>query len=175
MLNGNWATLYLTQERSVSARGAAFALAAFWAMVTVGRVLIAAMSQIVPARSVYVALPVLLLLVFQVSSHVHGVMGAILVFGSAGLACSGFLPLSISFGADEFPYLSAVMAGELIAFYQLGYGVAAFGTGPLRDAVGLSYSRIFAGASIVALPLIVVAWFAQRTAMTNAHSRPSDS
>lgn len=83
----------------------------------------------------------------------------------------GFLPLSISFGADEFPYLSAVMAGELIAFYQLGYGVAAFGTGPLRDAVGLSYSRIFAGGSIVAIPLIVVAWFAQRRAIISNHSK----
>jgi MFS transporter, FHS family, glucose/mannose:H+ symporter len=164
-LNGNWATLYLTEERGVSARAAAFALAAFWAMVTVGRVLIAVISQLVPARKVYVALPALLLLVFLVSSHVHGEIWAILVFGSAGFACSGFLPLSISFGADEFPYLSAVMAGELIAFYQLGYGVAAFGTGPLHEAAGLAYSSIFAGGSIVAIPLIVIAWFAQRRAV----------
>jgi MFS transporter, FHS family, glucose/mannose:H+ symporter len=167
-LNGNWATLYLTGERGVSARSAAFALAVFWAMVTIGRVLIAVISRIVPARSVYVALPVLLLVVFAASSHVQSETGAILVFGSAGLACSGFLPLSISFGVDEFPYLSAVMAGELIAFYQLGYGVAAFGTGPLRDALGLSYSSIFAGGSIVAVPLIVVAWFAQRGANASA-------
>ena len=87
---------------------------------------------------------------------------AIVVFGLAGLACSAFLPLSISFGGDEFPYLSAVMAGELIAFYQLGYGVAAFGTGPLRDVVGLPYSMIFAAGSIVAVPLVVVAWFVIR-------------
>jgi MFS transporter, FHS family, glucose/mannose:H+ symporter len=169
-LNGNWATLYLTGEGGVSIRGAAFALAAFWAMVTVGRVLVAVISEIVPARRVYVALPVLLLLVFQVSSHVQGETEAILVFGSAGLACSGFLPLTISFGADEFPYLSAVMAGELIAFYQLGYGVAAFGMGPLRDALRLSYSSIFADGSIVAIPLIVVAWFAQRRPVAEAHS-----
>lgn len=67
------------------------------------------------------------------------------------------------------------MAGELIAFYQLGYGVAAFGTGPLHDAVGLPYSSIFAGGSIVAIPLIVVAWFAQRRAVTSVHLKSPDA
>jgi hypothetical protein len=67
------------------------------------------------------------------------------------------LPLSISFGGTEFPALSAVTAGELIAFYQLGYGVAAFGSGPLHDLVGLPLSTIFAAGSIVAAPLAVVA------------------
>jgi MFS transporter, FHS family, glucose/mannose:H+ symporter len=127
-----------------------------------GRVLIAVISRAVPARWIYVALPVLLLIVFQISSRVQDEAGGIVVFGLAGLACSAFLPLSISFGGDEFPYLSAVMAGELIAFYQLGYGVAAFGTGPLRDGIGLPYSMIFAAGSIVAVPLVVVAWLVSR-------------
>src|SRR5262245_41259340 len=106
---------YISVERAVSAQGAAFALAAFWAMVTAGRVLIAFLSRAVPARWIYVALPILLLIVFQVSSRVQDEAEGIVVFGLAGLACSAFLPLSISFGGDEFPYLSAVMAGESIA------------------------------------------------------------
>ena len=53
--------------------------------------------------------------------------------------------------------ISARVAGELIAFYQLGYGVAAFGTGPLRDMIGLPFSMIFAAGSVVALPLAVIA------------------
>jgi hypothetical protein len=84
-------------------------------------------------------------------------MSGILVFGMAGLACSAFLPLSISFGGSEFPRLSAVMAGGMIAFYQLGYGVAAFATGPLRDLMQLPLSMIFASASAIAVPLAVVA------------------
>jgi MFS family permease len=156
-LNGNWATLYLSAERGVSAQGASLALAAFWAMVTVGRVLTAAISARVPARLIYVALPVLLLITFQLTSHVRGEAGGIFAFAMAGLACSAFLPLSISFGGNEFPSLSAVMAGELIAFYQLGYGVAAFATGPLRDLIGWPFSMIFAAASIVALPLAIIA------------------
>ena len=80
----------------------------------------------------------------------------------AGLACSAFLPLSISLGGTEFPRLSAVIAGELIAFYQLGYGVAAFGIGPLRDWIGLPFHTIFAAASIVAALLAVFAFLAVR-------------
>ena len=155
-LNGNWATLYLSGERGVSPRGASMALAAFWAMVTVGRVLVAAISVRVPARSIYLALPLLLVITFQLASRVQGELGGILAFGMAGLACSAFLPLSISFGGSEFPRLSAVMAGGMIAFYQLGYGVAAFATGPLRDLVQLRLSMIFASGSAIAVPLVVV-------------------
>ena len=161
-LSGNWAMLYLSSERGVSTQGASFALAAFWVMVTVGRVLIALISQLVPARWTYVALPALSLIVFQLASQVQSEAGGIMVFGLAGLACSGFLPLSISFAGGEFPRLSAVMAGGLIAFYQLGYGVAAFGIGPLQGLFGLSFSTIFAAGSVVAAPIIIIAWLVIR-------------
>jgi FHS family glucose/mannose:H+ symporter-like MFS transporter len=156
-LNGNWAMLYLSAEHGVSARGASFALTAFWAMVTTGRVLVAVMSRRVPARWIYVGLSILLVMVFQLAARVQSETAGILAFGIAGLACSAFLPLSISFAGNEFPHLSAVMTGELIAFYQLGYGVAAFGLGPLRDLSGLPFSTIFAAGSIVAAFLVVIA------------------
>jgi fucose permease len=156
-LNGNWAVLYLSSERGVAARAASLALTAFWVMVTVGRVLIAVISRWLPARWIYVALPILLVLALQLVSHVQDDSAGILAFGIAGLACSAFLPLSISFGGNAFPQLAAVISGELIAFYQLGYGVAAFGIGPLRDWAGLSYATIFAAGSIVAALLAVFA------------------
>jgi MFS transporter, FHS family, glucose/mannose:H+ symporter len=156
-LSGNWAMPYLIQERGVSARGASFALTAFWAMVTVGRVLIALIARRVPARWIYAALPVLLVATCLLAAAAQGEAQGILALALAGLACSAFLPLSISFGGKEFPRLAAVIAGELIAFYQLGYGLAAFGTGPLRDLIGLPFSTIFAAGSIVALPLAVIA------------------
>jgi MFS transporter, FHS family, glucose/mannose:H+ symporter len=156
-LNGNWSALYLSSERGVSARDASFALTAFWAMVTLGRVLIAAMSRWVPPRWIYVALPLLLLITFQITARAEDPTGGTVAFGLAGLACSAFLPLSISFGGNEFPRLSALMAGELIAFYQFGYGVAAFGIGPLHDGFGLTFASIFEAGSIVAVPLAIVA------------------
>ena len=57
----------------------------------------------------------------------------VLAFGLAGLGCSALLPLTISFGQKELPSVSAAVAGGVIAFYQLGYGIAAFGVGPLLD------------------------------------------
>src|SRR6266496_2909962 len=139
-----------------------FALAAFWLMVTLGRVAVAMIARYVPARRIYAALPVLLLITVQIVSHVQGQAGGIIALGLAGLACSAFLPLSISFGGKEFPHLSALMAGELIAFYQLGYGVAAFAIGPLHDPGGLAFATIFSAGSLVALPLVLIAYFIVR-------------
>lgn len=156
-LNGNWATLYLSQQRHVSAQGASFALTAFWVMVTLGRVIVAFVSKKIPARWIYVALPLLLLLTFQAASLVDTEIGGILAFGAAGLACSAMLPLSISFGGGEFPRIAAVMSGELIAFYQVGYGIAAFGTGPLKEFAGLSFAAMFSWGSLVALALAATA------------------
>ena len=46
--------------------------------------------------------------------------------------------------------ISAAMAGGVIAFYQVGYGLAAFGVGPLLDA-GVGLPTIYGLAAIVAL------------------------
>jgi MFS transporter, FHS family, glucose/mannose:H+ symporter len=156
-LNGNWASLYLVSERGVSVEAASWALTAFWAMLTIGRLLFAAISTKVSVRAIYVALPFLLAIAFQVASRVHRDVGGLSAFGMTGLACSAFFPLSISFAGDEFPRLSSVTSGELIAFYQLGYGVAAFGSGPLRDFAGFSFSTIFAGAGAVAIGMGMLA------------------
>jgi MFS transporter, FHS family, glucose/mannose:H+ symporter len=161
-LNGNWATLYLSGERGVPPRGASLALTAFWAMVTVGRVVIAAISRRATASRVYVGLAMFLAIAFQMASHVRGEAEGILAFAMVGFACSAILPLSISFGGYEFPSLAALLAGELIAVYQLGFGIAAFGTGPLKDLAGLSLATIFSAGSVIAAVMGIVALFVIR-------------
>ena len=161
-LNGNWSTLYLTEQRGMPTQWASLALTAFWAMVTIGRVLAAVASPRVPARWIYLGLPMLLVVAFLVVSQVSTAIGGVLAFGLAGLACSAFFPLSISFGGEEFPRLTALVSGELIAFYQVGYGIAAFGTGSLLDATGVHLSTIYAGASLVAVAMIVLAFLVIR-------------
>jgi fucose permease len=167
-LNGNWSTLYLTQQRGVPTQLASLALTAFWAMVTIGRVLAAVSSSRVPARWIYLGLPMLLVVAFLLVSQVSTAIGGVLSFGFAGLACSAFFPLSISFGGEEFPRLTAVVSGELIAFYQVGYGIAAFGTGSLLGATGVPLSTIYAGASLVAGVMIVLAFLVIRPQTTKA-------
>ena len=156
-LNGNWASLYLVSQRGVSVQAASWALTAFWAMVTFGRLLFAALSLKISVRGIYIALPFLLAIALQVVSRVRTETGGLSAFGLAGLSCSAFFPLSLSFAGDEFPAWSSLMSGELIAFYQLGYGMAAFGAGPLRDLGGFLFSTIFAGASALAIGMGILA------------------
>jgi MFS family permease len=150
-LNGNWAQLDMTSEVGASTTQAAFALTAFWAMVTVGRVLFAAIQRVFPTRLTYHVLPFVLtgaFVVIAVLPDDEPRLG-ILAFGLAGLGCSALLPLTISFGQGELTALSTALAGGVIAFYQLGYGIAAFGTGPLVDG-GASLPTIYGLAAAVA-------------------------
>jgi FHS family glucose/mannose:H+ symporter-like MFS transporter len=162
-LCGNWATLYLSGQRHVSAQDAAYALTAFWVMVTLGRLLIAVLDRFIAARWIYLTLPVLLVIAFQFVAIANNAPGGIAAFAIAGLACSAFLPFSISFAGTEFPRQAATMSGLLLAVYQVGYGVAAFGVGPIRERAGVGYSVVFALGSIVAVGLALVALLLVRT------------
>ena len=157
-LNGNWSGPYLTRERGLSAEGASVALMAFWAMVTVGRILFATVSSERTVPWVYAGLPVVLIATFQMVSHASGRAESIVAFGLSGLGCSAFFPLSISLSGQEFPKLAALTSGELVAFYQAGYGVAAFGVGPLRDLAGLSFHTIYSWGSVIGVAMFGVAF-----------------
>jgi MFS transporter, FHS family, glucose/mannose:H+ symporter len=160
-LNGNWSGPYLTRERGLSAEGASFALMAFWAMVTAGRILFAMMSSERTVPWIFAGLPVVLIGAFQMVSHVSGEAQSLVAFGLSGLGCSAFFPLSISLSGQQFPQLAAVTSGELVAFYQAGYGVAAFGVGPLADLAGLSFHTIYSWGSVIAVAMFAVASVAQ--------------
>ena len=115
-------------------------------MVTVGRVVFALLQRWLPTWRAYHVLPFALSVVFvliAVLPHGSPWLG-VLALGLAGLACSALLPLTISFGQGQLAVMSASIAGGVIAFYQLGYGIAAFGAGPLQNA-GLPLPVIFGG------------------------------
>ena len=75
----------------------------------------------------------------------------VLTFALAGLGCSALLPLTISFGQKELTAIAASAAGGLIAFYQIGYGIAAFGVGPLQTCAGLDLNIIYGGTATAAV------------------------
>jgi fucose permease len=150
-VNGNWAQLDMTSELGASTTEAALALTAFWGMVTVGRVLFAAIERAVPSTLTYHGLPFVLAGTFVLIALLpddEPVLG-IVSFGLAGLGCSALLPLTISFGQEELTTLAAAAAGGVIAFYQLGYGIAAFGVGPLVDS-GVGLPTVYGLAAVVA-------------------------
>jgi MFS family permease len=174
-VNGNWAQLDMT-DLGASTTSASLALTAFWAMVTLGRILFAAIQAWFPSRLTYHVLPFLLAGAFVLVALLPDDEPAlgIVAFGLAGLGCSALLPLTISFGQEELEAFAAAAAGGVIAFYQLGYGIAAFGVGPLQDA-GVDLSTIYALAVVVALGMgawsFVVA--GGRPSPASLHPRPS--
>jgi MFS family permease len=154
-VNGNWAQLDMT-DLGTSTAAASIALTAFWAMVTLGRILFAAIETWFPSRLAYHLLPLVLAGAFVLIALLpddQPVLGVV-AFGLAGLGCSALLPLTISFSQKELSAYAAAAAGGVIAFYQLGYGIAAFGVGPLRDA-GVELSTVYALAAIVAVAMCV--------------------
>jgi MFS family permease len=153
-VNGNWSQLDMTSELGASTTAAAVALTAFWAMVTVGRVVFAAVDRKLGVRTTYHILPFLLAGTFVVIAVLpDGATAAgVVAFGVAGLGCSALLPLTIGFGEKELAAIAAAMAGGVIAFYQLGYGIAAFGVGPLLDH-GVELPTVYGVSALIAVAM----------------------
>jgi MFS family permease len=151
--SGNWSTLYLTGSIGASTTLASLALTTFWAMVTVGRILFAAIERRFPEPSTYRLLPFVAAVALGLAALLPRGDGraGVLVFGLAGLGCSALLPLTISFGQHDVVTVGAAVSGLLIAAYQVGYGIAAFGFGPLQDVFGVGLAAIFALAAGVAV------------------------
>jgi MFS family permease len=174
-MNGNWSQLDLTSLGLGSAT-ASLALTAFWAVVTAGRVLLAAIQRWLPSRAAYHGLPFLLAGAFALIATLprDAPAAAIAAFGLAGLGCSALLPLTISFGQEKLTGSQPMVAGGVIACYQGGYGVAAFGVGPLTSA-GIRLPAIFAASAAVAVVMgglsFVVA--RRRPSPATVHPRPA--
>jgi MFS family permease len=143
---------------------ASLALTAFWLMVTIGRVLFAAIERAFPEQRTYHVLPcvaaIALALIAILPSGSVGL--GVLAFGLAGLGCSALLPLTIGFGQEELVAIAASVAGFLIAFYQMGYGIAAFGVGPVERVTGLDLRQIYGLAALVALAMAALSFVVVR-------------
>ncbi len=174
-MNGNWSQIDLVSLH-VSATTAALTLTVFWAMVTAGRVLFAVVQKWVPSRLAFRLLPFVLAGAFAFIALLPSrtAWAGVLAFGLAGFGCSALLPLTISFGQEAMTAISASVAGGVIACYQLGYGIAAFGVGPLRSA-GLTLPGIYAGAAVAAagLGLLSMAIARGRRSPAAVHPRPA--
>jgi MFS family permease len=174
-MNGNWGVPYMTKHFGASAAIASLALAIFWSMVTAGRILFAAIEKWFPERMVCRVLPFVVAAAIVATACVPKTSSflGILTFALAGLGCSALLPLTISFGQKELTTIAASAAGGLIAFYQIGYGIAAFGVGPLQTWAGLDLNVIFGGTAIVALAMAAVSFVVTRKSSPHHSQRPA--
>jgi hypothetical protein len=145
--------------------GGSTSAAGAWSAVTIGRVLFAAVERWLAARTTYRILPFLLAATFLVIAFLpDGATAAgIAAFAVAGLGCSALLPLTIGFGQEELATMAAALAGGVIAFYQVGYGIAAFGVGPILDG-GVSLPAVYGFSAIVAVAMGIASFGVTRVA-----------
>ncbi len=169
-MNGNWALLYMTKHFSANTSFASFALTMFWTTVTAGRILFAVLDKWFPERSVCRVLPFVVAVAFVASAIVPKTNSSLglLAFALAGFGCSALLPLAISFGQKELATITASVAGGLIAFYQIGYGLAAFGVGPLQTWAGLDLSSIYGATAAIAFAMAVLSFVITRKSVAPA-------
>ena len=152
---GNWGTTLLV-GRGVKPNWANYALATFWAAVTVGRLLIALVSGKVRSTRIFVVLPWAICGALLLAPTAHSAGAGIALFAFAGLACSGFFPMTVGYGESTFPNIVELAAGWLIAAYQLGYGLAAFGAGALQNLISLAALFRLVALLVVAMAVLAI-------------------
>ena len=153
----NWAVIYLREDAGASVREAGYALTAFWAMVTAGRLAVAVLGGWLSPTRVYAFLPGLMIAAFLWIATLGSATPGIGAFALAGLACSAFLPLTIGFAQACHRDLAEIVSGVMIAAYMLGFGIGSFGLGPLRETVGIPLGTLYGSSAMLAALLAAIA------------------
>lgn len=168
---GNWAIIYLHEERGLPESSATLALSAFWAAIVLGRLLAALLVGKVAPERLWLALLLLLLLAFVMIPQASTQTGALVVFSFAGLACSAFFPLSVTLVTRRFPTHAASTASLMVAALMLGVGIASFSIGPLHARWSLA--NIYLGSAAypaIALALVVTLLGPRRADRARGHA-----
>lgn len=160
-INGNWISIYMSKELNASINIQSLALTSFWAMVTFGRIFFATMSKFLSQQIAFQIAPFISTVAFMIiASQISGQKyWSVIAFGLMGLGCSVLLPLLISFGGKQLKSIAPSVPGMIISFYLLGYGVAAFGVGPLGEFGHISLRAIYAIGAIFSFALGILSLY----------------
>jgi len=156
---GNWSPIFLHEERGLSLAEAGLALSVFWGMVTAGRVGLSVIALWMKTEVLYVISPVLIVAAFLTVPSLDGTLPNILGLALAGLACSYFFPLSISFASTEAPESASATSGLMISSIMAGTGIGTYSVGAIRNSFDIPLSTIFRLSSLYALITIGIAFY----------------
>ncbi len=159
-MNGSWAPLYVTGYLHAPATFGLLALTLLWACAAVGRVGFAVASKQLPSTTVFRVLPFVLAAAFAVLATLPSSadpLAVALAFALAGLGLSALLPLGISFCERSLPNEATSATSLVFAVYLIGYGLAAFGAGPLQRA-GLRLPTLYGISGLFALAVAGLAF-----------------
>lgn len=152
-MNGSWATIYIAHHLGGAASFGLLGLALFWAFAAGGRVVFAISGKRLPETTVFRALPFVLAAAFAslafLPAHSGPLLGVI-AYALAGLGVSALLPLVLSFSQKSMPEAATSVTSFVFAIYLVGYGLAAFGAGPLQH-LGFALPVLYGASAVLAL------------------------
>ncbi|MDX1487547.1 MAG: MFS transporter [Acidiferrobacterales bacterium] len=154
----NWAVIYLHEAKQLPEMTAALALSLFWAAMAGGRLLVSTLVLYVAAQRVWLFLPNVMITAFLALPYANSAATGIGLFALAGLACSGFFPLTIGLVSKRFPQHVAWVSSMMIAALMIGVGLGSFIIGPLRQ--WLTLEQLYQVSTIYPLAALVLAFFA---------------
>ncbi len=137
----NWAVIYLRDGKQLDPGIAGLALSVFWGAMVAGRLTVSALLVRLPAAPVWFALPVLMIIAFQLLPFANTATAGVGLFAFAGLACSAFFPLTIALVSQRFPSHVALVSSLMIAALMVGVGVGSFALGAMREI--LSFEQLY--------------------------------
>ena len=157
-----WAIIFLSSERALPPAPASYALSAFWAMVTFGRLIVSFLTVVIPAHVIYRILPVMIAIAMWAVTRAETDIGGIILFGFAGLACSAFFPLSFSFAQKRFSAIAETVSGRLMVSYMAGYGLASYGIGKVIESGSFRLGNLYLYSTFVAMGIIILGFMLTR-------------
>ncbi|MEH3047638.1 MFS transporter [Sphingomonas adhaesiva] len=151
----NWATVFLTEERGLSAADAALALTCFWAALTGGRLIATLLAARLTPAVFLIALPCAMAAALLWLPGIADAAQAYGGFAAAGLACSAFFPMLVAFTAARAPQAISWIASMLTAAMMVGVGLGSYAVGALRGGASIASLYGYATAVPVACLLCV--------------------
>jgi len=160
----NWAVIYLEQSRGLPKSVAAWGLSSFWAAMVAGRLLTSVLVLRIKEKYLWLAMPLLMVTALLLLPYAHTSTRGIGLFLFAGLACSGFFPLTIVLISKHFPLDTAWVSSMMIAALMVGVGMGTFLIGPLHTRFPLE--TLYRISAIFPLLAFLFAWIVSRHVRT---------
>lgn len=170
-LFSNWAVIFLQEDKHLSPQNAGVALSSFWAALALGRLLTAWIVSRISATVVWLSFPFLIMVSFLCLPNIETAISGIVIYGFAGLSCSGFFPLTVGRAATRFPQNAVLVSSLMVAALMLGVGLGSFVLGSLRTLFSLT--TIFQTAFV--LPVLVAGLGIMTLIKSNHDKQPEAS
>ncbi len=164
----SWVVIFLRDARNLPETTANWALSAFWGALVFGRLAISALVAWVAPAIVWVSLPLLMIAAFLLVPATSGPASGIALFAFAGLACSGFLPLSITLASHRFPRDVAWVSSMMVAALMLGVGIGSFAVGMLHET--LSFDDLYRLSALYPVIVLLLAAAVLRSERRNGRA-----